>query len=85
MASAEGAIDPGFEIERDLLAGTITLSQKHYAEGILRTYDAWEWLPSPTLLPPGQRLVKNSHDTPPDRPFHLCYPGIVGSWGCQLG
>ena len=63
MASAEGAIDAylGFEIERDLLAGTLTLSQKHYAEGILRTYDAWECFPSPTVLPPGQRLVKKLH------------------------
>ena len=44
MASAEGAIDAylGFQIERDLVAGTPTISQKHYAEGILRTYDAWE-------------------------------------------
>ena len=73
MSSAEGAIDAylGFEIERDLLAGTITLSQKHCAEGILRTYDAWECVLSPTVLPPGQRWVKNSQDTPPDRPFHL--------------
>ncbi len=83
MASAEGAIDAylGFEIERDLLAGTLTLSQKHYSRdpahirrlGMLSlSYSA----ASRTTL--GEK-------TPPDRPFHLRYPGIVGSWGYQLG
>ena len=38
----EGAIHTylGCEIERDLIAGTTTLSQRHYAEDILRTYGA---------------------------------------------
>ena len=31
----------GCEIERDMLNGTTTLSQKHYAEDILRTYGFW--------------------------------------------
>ena len=35
---------------------TTTLSQRHYAEEMLRTYDAWDCFPSPTFLPPGQRL-----------------------------
>ena len=38
----EGAIHTylGCEIERDLIAGTTILSQRHYAEDILRTYGA---------------------------------------------
>ena len=38
----EGAIHTnlGCEIERDLIAGTTTLSQRYYAEEILRTYVA---------------------------------------------
>ncbi len=31
----------GCEIERDMLNGTTTLSQKHYAEDILHTYGLW--------------------------------------------
>ena len=38
--TTDGAIQTylGCEIERDILADTTTLSQKHYAEDILRTY-----------------------------------------------
>ena len=39
----------GCDIECDLIAGTTTTtpSQRHYAEEILRTYEAWDCLPSP--------------------------------------
>ncbi len=36
----------------------VTLSQKHYAEEILRTYDSWDTDPVSTVLPPGKRLEK---------------------------
>ena len=58
---------------------TTTLSKRHYAEEILRTYDAWECFASPTFLPPGQRLVKGTGDAIPDRAFHLRYRDIVGT------
>ena len=41
----------GCEIERDMLAGTTTLSQKHYAEDTLGTYGFWGSLPIETMLP----------------------------------
>jgi hypothetical protein len=66
-------------IQRDLIAGTTTLSQQHYTQKILRTYGAWDSFPSPTFSPPGQRLVKGQEDTPPDRAFNFRYRGIVGS------
>jgi len=47
----------GCEIERDLLAGTRTLSQRHYAEEILRTYDAFACFPSPPLYLPASRTA----------------------------
>ena len=68
-------------IQRDLIAGTTTLSQQHYTQKILRTYGAWDSFPSPTFSPPGQRLVKGPEDTSPDRAFNLRYRGIVGSLG----
>ena len=68
-------------IQRDLIAGTTTLSQQHYTQKILRTYGAWDSFPAPTFSPPGQRLVKGPEDTPPDRAFNLRYRGIVGSLG----
>jgi len=66
----------GWEIERDY-----TLSQKHYAEDILRTYGFWGSLPLATMLPPHTRLSKDDCDSAPERAFHLCYRGIVGSLG----
>jgi len=41
----------GCEIDRDMSAGTTTLSQKHYDEDILRTYGFWGSLPIATILP----------------------------------
>ena len=52
----------GCEIERDMLAGTTILSQKHYAEDILRTYGFWVSLPLTTLLPPHTRLSKDDSE-----------------------
>ena len=51
--TTDGAIQTylGCEIERDMLNGTTTLSQKHYTEDILRTYGFWDSLPLTTLPP----------------------------------
>jgi hypothetical protein len=61
--------------------GTTTLSQKHYAEDILRTYGFWGSHPLATMLPPHTRLSKDYCDPVPERVFHLSYRGIVGSLG----
>jgi hypothetical protein len=69
------------EIERDMSTGTTTLSQKHYAQDILRTYGFWGSLSLSTILPPHTRLSKGDCDSAPERVFHLRYHGIVGSLG----
>ena len=81
--TTDGAIQTylGCEIERDMSTGTTTLSQKHYAEDILRTYGFWGSLPLATMLPPHTRLSKDDCDPTPERAFHLRYRGIVGSLG----
>ncbi len=71
----------GREIERDMSTGTTTLSQKHYAEDILRTYGLWGSLSLDTMLPPHTRISKDDCDPAPERAFHLRYRGIVGSLG----
>ena len=71
----------GCEIERDIAKGTTSLSQKHYAEEVLRTYNAWDYHPSATVLPPNLRLRKEDCDLSPDPAFHSRYRGIVGSLG----
>jgi hypothetical protein len=71
----------GCEITRDLDSGFTVLSQKHYAEEILRTYSMWDTLPCSTVLPPGKRLEKGDTVIFPDKIFHLHYRGIVGSLG----
>ena len=48
----------GCEIERDMSKGLTSLSQKHYDEEVLRTYDAWDYHPSETVLAPNLRLRK---------------------------
>jgi hypothetical protein len=60
---------------------TTTLSQKYYAEDILRTYGFWRSLTLATMLPPHTRLSKDDCDPTPERTFHLCYRGIVNSLG----
>jgi hypothetical protein len=81
--SYEGEIQTylGCEIERDIAKGTTSLSQKHYAEEVLRTYNAWDYHPSATVLPPNLRLRKEDCDLTPDPAFHSRYRGIVGSLG----
>ena len=71
----------GCEITRDLDNGITILSQKHYAEEILRTYGSWDVTPSSTILPPGKRLEMGDTIIVPDKIFHLRYRGIVGSLG----
>ena len=71
----------GCEIERDMAKGLTSLSQKHYAEEVLHTCDAWDYHPSATVLPPNLRLRKEDCDLNPDRVFHSRYRGIVGSIG----
>ncbi len=71
----------GCEIFRDLDNGITILSQKHYAEEILRTYGSWEVTPSSTILPPGKRLEMGDNIIVPDKIFHFRYRGIVGSLG----
>jgi hypothetical protein len=48
-----------FLIERDMSAGTTTLSQKHHAEDILRTNGFWGSLSLATMIPPYTRLSKD--------------------------
>jgi hypothetical protein len=81
--TTDGAIQTylGCEIERDMSTGTTTLSQKHYVEDTLRTYDFWGSLPLATMLAPHTRLSNDDCDPAPERAFHLCYRGIVGSLG----
>ena len=57
------------------------LSQKQYAENVLRTYDAWDCIPALTPMKPGARLTKEQCDLNPDPSFHRRYRGIVGSLG----
>ena len=71
----------GCEIECDMSTGTTTLSKKHYAKDILRTYGFWGSLTLATMLPPHTRLSKDDCDPAPERAFHLRYRGIVGSLG----
>jgi hypothetical protein len=71
----------GCEIMRDLDNGITILSQKHYAEEILLTYDSWDVDPSSTILPPGKHLEMCDTIIVPDKIFHLRYRGIVGCLG----
>ena len=68
----------GCEILRDLEAGKTLLSQKHYAEDVLRTYDYWECIPALTPMIPGARLTQEQCDPHPEPAFHRRYRGIVG-------
>jgi hypothetical protein len=61
--------------------GLTSLSQIHYAEEVLRTYNAWNYHSSATVLTPNLRLRKEDCDLNPDRAFHSRYRGIVGSLG----
>ena len=69
----------GCEFTRNHIAGTTTLSQKNYAEEILRSYGFWDILPRNTPMKPNTCLSKDDSNPKPD--FHRRYCGIVGSLG----
>ena len=71
----------GCEIARDHITSTTTLSQKHYAEEILRSCGFWDILPRNTPMKPNTRLSKDDCDPNPQPDFHRRYRGIVGSLG----
>jgi hypothetical protein len=71
----------GCEILRQLDAGKTLLSQKLYAEDVLRTYDYWDCIPALTPMVPGARVTKEQCDPHPEPAFHRRYRGIVGSLG----
>jgi len=60
----------GCEIARDPVAGTTTLSQKHYAEEILRSHGFWDIPPRNTPMKPNTRLSKDDCDPNPKQGFH---------------
>jgi len=70
-----------WKIARDLVAGTTQLSQKHYAENVLRTFGSWNNLPRVKPMKPTTQLSKNGCDPLPKPDFHKRYCGIVGSLG----
>ena len=71
----------GCEILLDLeQAAKTLLSQKHYAEDVLRTYDYWECIPALTPMIPGARLTQEQCDPHPEPAFHRRYRGIVGGY-----
>ena len=61
------------EVTRDMDKGTTYLSQTHYAEEILRTYNFWN--ATPRLTP--TRLNKDDGDKNPALDFHRLYRGIA--------
>jgi hypothetical protein len=79
----EGAVHTylGCEIERDIPAGRTLLSQRHFAEDVLRTFEMWDCIPALTPMKPGTRLTKEQSNPSPDPAFHRRYRGIVGSLG----
>jgi len=71
----------GCKIARDPVAGITTLSQKHYAEEILRSHGFWDIPPRNTPMKPNTRLSKDYCDPNPKQDFHRTYRGIVKSLG----
>jgi hypothetical protein len=69
------------EIERDIPARRTLLSQRHFAEDVLRTFEMWDCIPALTPMKPGTRLTKEQSNPSPDPAFHRRYRGIVGSLG----
>jgi hypothetical protein len=69
----------GCEIRRE--NDKTLLSQRHFAEDVLRMYEMWDCVPALTPMRPGIRLTKEQCDTKPDPAFHRRYRGIVGSLG----
>jgi len=71
----------GCEVTRDMDKGTTYLSQTHYAEEILRTYDFSNASPRLTPMQLNTRLNKEDCDKNPALDFHRCHRGIVSSLG----
>ena len=66
---------------RDLDKGTMYLSQTHYAEKFLRTYNFWNATPRLTPMQPNTHLNNGDCDKNPAPDFHQRYRGIVSSLG----
>ena len=67
----------GCHIERDIQAGTTILSQKYYAEEVLRTFNHWDdTVPCLTPIPPNTRLSIDDCGKTPDPTFHRRYRGM---------
>ena len=64
-----------------MIAGTTQLSQKHYAEEVLRTYGYWDTPPRLTPMKLNTRLSKDDCDMSPKPDFHKHYRSVVGSLG----
>jgi len=71
----------GCEIARDPVAGTTTLSQKHYDEEIVRSHGFWVLPSRNTPMKPNTRLLKDDCDPTPTQDFLRLYRGIVRSLG----
>jgi hypothetical protein len=71
----------GNKIERDIATDRTLLSQRHFAEDVLRTFEMWDCIPALAPMKPGTRLTKDQSDPSPDLAFHRRYRGIVGSLG----
>ena len=71
----------GCEVERDMIAGTTILSQKHFTMDILNTFGHTHSIPTLTPMAPNTRLSKEDCDSKPDPIFHRRYRGIVDSLG----
>ena len=69
------------EVTRNMDESTTYLSQTHYAEEILRTYNFWNATPRLTLMQPNTRLNNGYCDKNPAPDFHRRYCDIVSSLG----
>ena len=65
----------------DMDKGTTYLSQTHYAEEFLRTYNVWNTTHRLTPMQPNTRLNKGDCDKNSAPDFHRRYRGIVSSLG----
>jgi len=74
----------GCEVTRDIDKGTTYLSQTHYAEEILHTYNFCNATPRFTPMQPSTHLNKDDCDKNPVPDFHRRYCGIVGRLGYDL-
>jgi len=72
------------EVTRDMDKGTTYLSQTHYAEKVLRTYNIWNATPRLAPMQPNTRLNNDDCDKNPTPDFYRRYRGIVSSRGCLV-